>query len=82
MGTGLEIEAAAVEVIEDQLGLSEGSWPAGLNSHFDDLGADSLDETAILLKLEERFGVEIPDDDTRGWRTVADVVGYIKRRAE
>jgi len=29
----------------------------------DDLGADSLDTVELIMALEEKFGVEVPDED-------------------
>lgn len=43
----------------------------------DDLGADSLDLTELLMALEEEFNVEI-DDDANSIETVGDAIEYIK----
>ena len=43
----------------------------------DDLGADSLDLTELLMALEEEFNVEI-DDDANSIETVSDAIEYIK----
>jgi len=45
----------------------------------DDLGADSLDLTELLMALEEEFGIDI-DDEANQIETVADAVKYIKSR--
>jgi acyl carrier protein len=44
----------------------------------DDLDADSLDVTAIVLELEEELGIEISDDDALAIKTVGDAVEKIK----
>jgi len=46
----------------------------------DDLGGDSLDMLELMMALEERFGIEVPDEDAEGINTVQDVVDYVKRR--
>jgi acyl carrier protein len=38
----------------------------------EDLGADSLDLVEIVMKLEEEFGVTIPDELAEGVQTVED----------
>lgn len=45
----------------------------------DDLGADSLDQTELLMALEEEFNVEI-DDDANSIVTVGDAIEYIKSK--
>ncbi len=48
-------------------------------SFIDDLGADSLDITELLMALEEEFDVEI-DDDANQIETVGDAVSYIQSK--
>ena len=43
----------------------------------EELGVDSLDIVEILARIEEHFGVYIPDADVIEMRTVGDVVKYI-----
>jgi len=44
----------------------------------DDLGMDSLDLVELTMTFEEEFGVEIADDDATGWKTVGDIISYLK----
>jgi ribose 5-phosphate isomerase B len=51
-----------------------------LDRHFvNDLGANSLDIVELMMALEERFGVEIPDHMADEVRTVGDVVSFLRR---
>ena len=50
------------------------------NTSFDDLNADSLDVVEMIIALEEEFDIEIPDEDSETFRTVGDVMEYIKDR--
>ncbi|MCQ2729219.1 acyl carrier protein [Helicobacter pylori] len=43
-----------------------------------DLGADSLDVVELIMALEEKFGVEIPDEQAEKIVNVGDVVRYIE----
>ena len=44
----------------------------------EDLDADSLDVVELVMALEEKFDLEIPDKDAEGIATVKDVIDYIK----
>jgi len=45
----------------------------------EDLGADSLDLTELLMALEEEFNIDI-DDEANQIETVADAIKYIKSK--
>jgi len=47
----------------------------------EDLGADSLDVVELVMALEEKFDIEIPDEDAEGILTVADAIKYIEDNA-
>ncbi|MBP5312343.1 MAG: acyl carrier protein [Clostridia bacterium] len=47
-------------------------------SIIEDLGADSLDVVELVMALEEKFGVEIPDEDAEKINTVGDIVNYVE----
>ena len=71
------VEEKVKAIIVDQLGVNQGDvTPA---AHFvDDLGADSLDTVELVMKLEEDFDMEIPDEDAEKIQTVQDAIAYIK----
>ncbi len=43
-----------------------------------DLGADSLDVVELIMALEEKFGIEIPDEQAEKIVNVGGVVKYIE----
>lgn len=45
----------------------------------EDLGADSLDVVELVMALEEKFGIEIPDEDAEKIQTVGDAIQYIEK---
>ncbi|MBP6162977.1 acyl carrier protein [Arcobacter venerupis] len=47
----------------------------------EDLGADSLDVVELVMALEEKFDIEIPDEDAEKILTVADAINYIENNA-
>ncbi len=57
--------------------LSKSEEEVTLEARFvDDLGADSLDVTELLMALEEEFNVDI-DDEANSIETVGQAVEYI-----
>lgn len=61
--------------------LSVNADDVKLESKFvDDLNADSLDVVELIMALEEKLGVEIPDEVAEKMTTVADVVSYIEEK--
>lgn len=45
-----------------------------------DLGINSLELADLVLLCEERFDVEISEDDVRAFVTVGDVVSYLSEK--
>ncbi|MEO0097606.1 MAG: acyl carrier protein [candidate division WOR-3 bacterium] len=51
------------------------------DAHFiNDLGADSLDITTLLMEVNEKYGIDIPDEDAQKLDTVGKLVGYLKEK--
>ena len=70
------VEESVKAIIVDQLGANEADVTP--DAHFvDDLGADSLDTVELVMKFEEDFDIEIPDEDAEKIQTVQDAVDYI-----
>ena len=49
-------------------------------SVLDDLGADSLDVVELLMTLEDKYGVVVPDDEVTSLKTVKDIATYIEEQ--
>ena len=45
-----------------------------------DLGADSLDILQLLMRIEDQYGIVIPDQALATFETVADVVKYLEEQ--
>ncbi len=43
-----------------------------------DLGINSIELADLVMLCEDKFGIEINDDDIRKFTTVADVVEYLE----
>ena len=44
-----------------------------------DLGADSLDILQLLMRIEDQYGIVIPDKALATFETVGDVVSYLEK---
>lgn len=49
-------------------------------SFTDDLGADSLATVELVMKFEEEFKVDIPDEDSEKLKTVGDAYNYLRSK--
>jgi acyl carrier protein len=71
-----EIFAKIVPIITEQLEIE--SAKIKLSSRLiDDLSADSLDAVEIVMGIEEKFNIEIPDAEIDKIKTVEDIVQYL-----
>jgi acyl carrier protein len=65
------------EIVAEQLSV-EVSEIKPESKFTEDLGADSLDVVELVMALEEKFDLEIPDEQAEGIRTVADAIKFIE----
>jgi acyl carrier protein len=72
----MDIEGKVKEIIVEQLGVDEAQVKPEA-SFIDDLGADSLDTVELVMAFEEKFDIEIPDEDAEKMRTVGDAITYL-----
>jgi acyl carrier protein len=76
-----QIAEQVKQVIVEQLGVDEAEVTPSA-SFVDDLGADSLDQVELTMGFEEKFDIEIPDEDAEKIRTVQDAVDYIVKHSK
>ncbi len=67
------------QVIAEQLGVDEDFITMD-TSFEDDLNADSLDLVELLMVLEDTYDMEFPAEDLETFKTVGDVVNYLKTK--
>lgn len=72
-----EIFEQLKDIIIEQLGVSEELVKEDA-TFVDDLSADSLDIVELIMNIEEKFDIEISDEEAEKIVTVGDVVKYIK----
>lgn len=74
-----EIEKKVKSIVVEKLQVEESAVVENA-SFVDDLGADSLDTVELVMDFEEKFGVEIPDEDAEKIRTVGDAIKYLEEK--
>ncbi len=75
----MSIEKEVIDIVVEQLGVDEADVSAP-KSFVEDLNADSLDLTELIMTFEERFGCEFSEKDAETLKTVGDVITYIEGR--
>ena len=69
------------EIIAEKLSINEDEITMD-SSFLDDLNADSLDLVELMMALEDELDTEIPDEEAENFKTVGDVVKYLKNHVE
>jgi len=64
------------EILVDVLGVEEDSVKPE-SKFVEDLGADSLDLVELIMAFEDKFGIEISDEEAEKMVTVKHVLDYI-----
>ncbi len=73
-----DVASKVKDIIIDQLGVSADEVVE--NAAFvEDLGADSLDLTELIMAMEEEFDIEIDDEEAQKILKVSDAINYIAK---
>lgn len=75
----MSVEEKVKKIIIDQLGVSAEEVKNDA-SFVEDLGADSLDLTELIMAMEEEFKIEIGDEDAQKILKVQDAIDYIESK--
>ena len=75
-----EILAGLGEIVEEIAGVPADEVTPS-KSFVDDLVIDSLSMVEIAVAAQDKFGVEIPDEQLKDLTTVQDVVNYVTKNA-
>lgn len=74
-----DIVSEVKKMVASQLGKSEDEITPE-SSFIEDLGADSLDLVELIMSMEDKFGLEIADEDAEKIVTVQDAINFILER--
>lgn len=77
----MSVEQDVIDIVVEQLGVNvEDVTPE--KSFVEDLNADSLDLTELIMNFEERFSCTIPEKEGAQLKTVGDVMNYVREHAK
>jgi acyl carrier protein len=79
--TTMSLEQEVIDIVVEQLGVDEKDVTKE-KAFVEDLNADSLDLTELIMTFEERFGFEISEEEAEKLKTVGDVIHYISQKKE
>ncbi len=75
----MSTEQEVIDIVVEQLGIDKEE--VSLEKSFvEDLNADSLDLTELIMTFEERFGCEISEEEAEKLKTVGSVVEFIDKQ--
>lgn len=72
----MEIQEKVIKIVSEATKVDPTNIKAETN-FIDDLNLDSLDMVEMMMKMEEEFGVEIPEDKTEDLKTINDVTNFL-----
>lgn len=75
-----DINARVKKIVVEHLGVDE-SKVVDSASFVDDLGSDSLDQVEMVMKFEEEFGIDIPQEKAEKITTIKSAIDYITANA-
>jgi acyl carrier protein len=73
----MSVKQEVIDIIVEQLGVDPADV-APEKSFIEDLNADSLDLTELIMTFEERFGFDIAEEEAEKLKTVGDTIKYIE----
>jgi acyl carrier protein len=67
-------------IIAEQLGIDDVESIKKDTSIMGDLDADSLDTVEIMMSIEDKFEIEIPEEDAEKFKNIGDIVNYVEKK--
>lgn len=68
-----------IKIVSEQLDVDPSKELTESTSIVDDLGADSLEAIELVMKLEDEFGVKVPEEETSNLKTIGDIVSIVEK---
>ena len=78
--TDQEILAGPAEIVDEIAGVPADEVTPDKN-FVEDLDIDSLSMVEIAVAAQDKFGVEIPDEQLKDLKTVQDVVNFVSKNS-
>ncbi len=77
----MDIDAKVKEIIVEELGVEESEVTPEA-SFIEDLGADSLDTVELIMAFEEKFNLQISEEEAQKLDTVGKAVTYLEDKTK
>ncbi len=74
-----DVREKVKQIIVEQLGVNPEELTDDA-SFIEDLGADSLDIVELVMEFEEKFGIDIPDEEAEKISTVGEAIKFIEEK--
>jgi len=74
----MEVKAVDIRNIIKNAGVSEDLAQLANDGSLKEIGLDSLDMANVLLQIEEKFNIKIPDEDVEQLDSINSIVAYIQ----
>lgn len=67
-------------IVANQMNIS----PESINTAttFYDVEADSLDVVEVIMALESKFGITLPDEAVESFKTIGDLANYVESQVK
>ena len=75
----MDIQKTVIDLIAEQLNVKAENIKPN-NDFIKDLKADSLDIVELVMSLEEKFDIQIPDEEAEKMQTVKHIIEYIQKQ--
>lgn len=73
------VEQEIKKIVSDYTGLSVNKIDCNMDIQTE-LGLDSFSVISVVCDIEDKFGIEVPDEDFNKLRTLNDVISYIEQK--
>ena len=77
--TSARVKRLISEIVSQKLGVEKSDLKPD-TSFSDHLGADSLDVFEMIMEVEKKFKIKIPDDEAEKLFTIGRLVGYVEKK--
>lgn len=79
VGVDEKLVREIIEIISEQLGI-DAKDVTPEKAFGEDLAADSLDQTELIMALEEKYSLEISEQEAEQLKKVKDVIRYVNTK--
>jgi len=76
-----EIAGTIVDIVSEKLNKPKDDITEAM-SFINDLGADSLDQVELIMDFEDKFDMQIPEEEAEKIVTIGDAVQYVESHVE